>query len=217
MAKYPGLMLWTDAWIADTHHLSVERRGAYMDLLILMWRTPGCRVPNDDKWLAHHLGYSAEQMANLARPIIAEFCTLVAGGDFLAQGRLQREQRRAHARKEKSASAVRARWAKKTANVQALPLSPVPVPVPVHSTVQGQDRADLSPRSLASAPQNGALAREATQLEPPEVRQTAVKRAKTAMAKTGFEFKPQPTSNPANQSNSLEELKARAKRKSNGH
>ena len=160
MARYPGLMLWTDAWIADTHHLTVELRGAYMDLLILMWRTPGCRVPNNDHWLAHHLGYTADQVANLVRPIIAEFGTLVAGADFVTQKRLQREFAVAHARKEKAASAIRSRWAKKKTNSQVIHSSPAPAPAPAHSTVQEQVTGTEGPRELASAPR-GALAREA--------------------------------------------------------
>lgn len=214
MARYPGLMLWTDAWIADTHHLTVEQRGAYMDVLILMWRTPGCRVPNDDHWLAHHLGYTALQVANLVRPIISEFGTLVAGGDFVAQKRLQREFAAAHSRKEKAASAVRSRWAKKKGNAQVMQLSPAPAPAPEHSTVQGQGTVAEGPRSLACAP-DGALTREAKEQpppDPPELRQAAVDRVKTAMAETGFEFKPQPISNPANQSSSLNELEKRAGR-----
>lgn len=174
MARYPGLMLWTDAWIADTHHLTVELRGAYMDVLILMWRTPGCRIPNDDQWIAHHLGYTAHQVTNLVRPVIAEFGTLVAGGDFVAQKRLQREFAVAHARKEKAVEANRARWnsrkqngalastngqRKKKTDDGVIHSSPAPAPAPAHSTVTGAgDRTD--PRSLASALPKGALARE---------------------------------------------------------
>jgi hypothetical protein len=73
------------------------------------------------------------------------------------------------------------------------------------------EKRGAKPRSLASAPR-GALARsaQAKQTEPPEIRQTAVDRAKSAMTATGFEFKPQPISNPANQSSSLKELQTRA-------
>jgi uncharacterized protein YdaU (DUF1376 family) len=211
MAKYPGLLLWTDAWIADTYHLTVELRGAYMDLLVLMWRTSGCRVPNDDKWLARHLGYTADQITNLVRPIITEFGTLVAGGDFIAQKRLQREFAHASGRKEKAALAARARWEKKKGNKQAMPPSPAPAPAPAHSTVQVQSAAAERPRSLASAPR-GALAREAERTRPdsPEIREAAIDRAKTAMAASGFEFKPEPTSNPANQSSSFKDLETLA-------
>jgi len=181
MAKYPGLMLWTDAWIADTHHLTVELRGAYMDLLVLMWRTPGCRVPNDNHWLAHHLGYTVDQITNLVRPIITEFGMLVTGGDFVTQKRLQREFAVAHGRKEKAAEAARAKWnsrkqksplaitngqGKKKADSLAMHSSPSPSPAPAHSTVQEQVTGTDGPRSLASARQEGALAREARAARP---------------------------------------------------
>jgi hypothetical protein len=74
------------------------------------------------------------------------------------------------------------------------------------------EKRSAKPRSLASAPR-GALAREAEPAEPadpPDIRQTVIDRAKTAMTATGFEFKPQPISNPDNQSNSLKELETRA-------
>jgi uncharacterized protein YdaU (DUF1376 family) len=221
MARYPGLMLWTDAWIADTHHLTVELRGAYMDLLILMWRTPGCRVPNDDQWIARHLGYTAHQVTNLVRPLIAEFGILVGGGEFVAQKRLQREFAVAHARKEKAAEANRARWnsrkqnrglaatncqAKKKTDDGVIHSSLSLSPAPAHSTVQVQGAVTDAPRLLASAPR-GALAREAEPPpDPPEIREAVIDRAKTAMIANGFEFKPEPTSNPANQSSSFKEL-----------
>jgi uncharacterized protein YdaU (DUF1376 family) len=192
-----------------------------MDLLILMWRTPGCRVPNDDQWIALHLGYTALQVANLVRPVIAEFGTLVAGGDFVAQKRLQREFAVAHARKEKAAEANRTRWnsrkqnrasavtngqAKEKTDDGVIHSSLSPSPAPAHSTVQVQVAVTDAPRLLASAPR-GALAREAEPPpDPPEIREAVVDRAKTAMAANGFEFRPEPTSNPANQSNSFKEL-----------
>jgi hypothetical protein len=113
-------------------------------------------------------------VTNLVRPVIAEFGTLVAGGDFVAQKRLQREFAVAHARKEKAVEANRARWnsrkqngalastngqAKKKTDDGVIHSSPSPSPAPAHSTVTGAgDRTD--PRSLASARQEGALARE---------------------------------------------------------
>jgi uncharacterized protein YdaU (DUF1376 family) len=89
MAQFPGLMLWTDAWVADTHHLSRDVRGAYMDLLIKMWRTPGCRVPNDDAWLARQLCMTVDEVVEILRPIIKEFCQ--TDGNWVFQKRLQRE------------------------------------------------------------------------------------------------------------------------------
>lgn len=108
MAQFPGLLLWTDAWIADTVHLSRKERGIYIDLLVLMWRTPGCRVPNDDKWLAKHMLMSLKQVSKELRPIIREFCK--CDGNWLFQKRLQIEFVRAFKRSHKQSGRAKSRW-----------------------------------------------------------------------------------------------------------
>lgn len=54
MAKFPALPLFTDAFIADTIHLSALQTGAYIMLLMAAWRTPTCTLPDDDKILAKY-------------------------------------------------------------------------------------------------------------------------------------------------------------------
>src|SRR5262245_54648598 len=71
MAQFPFMPLFTDAWVADTFHLSVAARGAYMDLLVLMWRTPGCCVPNDVGWLMPRLRITKDEYRELLQPVIA--------------------------------------------------------------------------------------------------------------------------------------------------
>jgi len=110
MAQFPGLLLWTDAWIADTVHLSRHERGIYIDLLVLMWRTPGCRVPNDNNWLAKHMRMSAKEVSTELRPIIEEFCQ--SAGNYLCQKRLQKEFVRAFRHSEKQAARAKRRWEK---------------------------------------------------------------------------------------------------------
>jgi uncharacterized protein YdaU (DUF1376 family) len=110
MAQFPGLLLWTDAWIADTIHLSRKERGIYIDLLVLMWRTPGCRVPNDNDWLAKHMLMTAKEVSTELQPIIEEFCQVV--GNYLCQKRLQKEFVRAFQRSEKQAARAKRRWEK---------------------------------------------------------------------------------------------------------
>ena len=38
-----------------------------------MWRSPGCRVPNDDAWLGKHLRMTPEEVQVELWPIISEF------------------------------------------------------------------------------------------------------------------------------------------------
>lgn len=52
MAQFPALTIWTDALIGDTTHLSTAEFGAYMLMLIVAWRTPDCKLPDDDEYLA---------------------------------------------------------------------------------------------------------------------------------------------------------------------
>ena len=115
MAQFPGLMLWTDAWVADTCHLrgpiGRQKRCLYIDLLIKMWRTPGCRVPNNDAWLAEHLFLTLEEVAELLRPIIKEFCQ--TDGHWIFQKRLQKEFVRAFQLHVIRTNAAKARERKK--------------------------------------------------------------------------------------------------------
>jgi uncharacterized protein YdaU (DUF1376 family) len=117
MAQFPGLMLWTDAWVADTHHLSRDVRGAYMDLIIKMWRTPGCRVPNDDAWLARHMLMTAEEVVQVLRPIIKEFCQ--TDGNWIFQKRLQKEFLRSFELSARQAHRVEQRWKTEKAKQKA--------------------------------------------------------------------------------------------------
>lgn len=51
MAEFPALPLFTDAYMADTRHLSAAQHGAYLLLLMTAWRMPDCKLPNDDVFL----------------------------------------------------------------------------------------------------------------------------------------------------------------------
>jgi uncharacterized protein YdaU (DUF1376 family) len=52
VADFPALPLWTDAFMADTSHLSATETGAYISLLMAAWRSPDCALPNDEGRLA---------------------------------------------------------------------------------------------------------------------------------------------------------------------
>ncbi len=57
MSQAPSMPLFIDAYIADTTHLSTEEHGAYLLLLMAMWRRNGA-VPDDDRDLARMVGLS---------------------------------------------------------------------------------------------------------------------------------------------------------------
>lgn len=168
MAQFPCLPLWTDAWIADTAHLSRLERGTYMDLLVLMWRTPGCRVPNDNEWIAKHLRLTVHEVEMEVRNIINEFCQ--TDGNWITQKRLKREfirrfehgavqSVRAKSRKQNKTKVTQSMHAG-DATFPSLPfpkknLSSFSLPRVESSQVQ----QNKSARSLASAPDDGALTR----------------------------------------------------------
>ena len=118
MAQFPGLMLWTDSWVADTVHLSRDVRGAYMDLIIKMWRTPGCRVPNDDAWLARHMLMTADDVVEVLRPIIKEFCQ--TDGNWIFQKRLQKEFLRAARIQHAQSARAKSGWKKRKPSAGAM-------------------------------------------------------------------------------------------------
>jgi len=56
MAEFPALPLWTDAYIADTQHLTNEEHGVYLRLLMFAWRSPDNSLPDDPMRLATMVG-----------------------------------------------------------------------------------------------------------------------------------------------------------------
>lgn len=52
MAEFPVLPFFTDAYLADTRHLTAAQHGAYLLLLMTAWRSTDCRLPDDDNFLA---------------------------------------------------------------------------------------------------------------------------------------------------------------------
>lgn len=79
MADFPTLPFHTDAYLADTEHLSLEEHGAYLKLLMVAWRSPGCSLPDDDKRIAIILGVSIRRWRDVLRPVIEPFWTIEGG------------------------------------------------------------------------------------------------------------------------------------------
>ena len=78
MAEFPALPIFTDAYLADTRHLTTEEHGAYLLLLLCAWRTRGCRLKDDNKLLARIAGVGSARWRRL-RPVLAEFFTVEEG------------------------------------------------------------------------------------------------------------------------------------------
>ena len=128
MAAFASLPLFTDAWVADTKHLTRLARGTYHDLLVLIWRSPECRVPNDDAWLAPRLAMTIEEVAAELRPIIAEFCR--SDGNWITQKRLRKEWDYCNKKREQQSVSAKARWNKDKKSRNAMPPGIAPTPSP---------------------------------------------------------------------------------------
>ncbi len=70
MAEFPAMPLFTDAFIADTTHLTAAESGAYMMLLMCAWRRPNCDLPMDDKTLARITRMSLLAWLNIKENIL---------------------------------------------------------------------------------------------------------------------------------------------------
>lgn len=89
MSSFPSLPLFTDAFLADTGHLSAQETGAYLLLLMMAWRLPDCRLPNDDAKLSRWARMDRRTWLR-AKPAVMEFWTLQDG--FWTQKRLSKER-----------------------------------------------------------------------------------------------------------------------------
>lgn len=103
----PAIPLFGDAYLADTRHLSLEEHGAYLQLLMIAWRTPDCALPDDDARLARMLGVTAKKWAKL-KPTIMAFWSLSEAG--WQQKRLLKERRFVAKKSEQNRDAINARW-----------------------------------------------------------------------------------------------------------
>ena len=102
MAEFPSLPLFTDAYLGDTTHLSTFEHGAYLLLLIVSWRSPGCCLPDDDSLLARYTRMTRDKWRK-TRPILAPFFTIRDG--FWHQARLQNELQHLQSRRKQQVEA----------------------------------------------------------------------------------------------------------------
>ena len=111
MADFPALPLWTDAYLADTTHLTDAERGRYDLMLVHMWRMPEKRFPNDDAWLARKFGRPIEDIQTLFRPLVVEF--FLHTTSWIEHKRLAREWHRLRGISMRQSQNAKSRWAKR--------------------------------------------------------------------------------------------------------
>lgn len=108
MAQFPAFPLWTDAYLADTGHLTTIEHGAYLLLLMTMWRAGGS-LPKDDKQLARYARMSTAQWVRI-KPTMMPFFRVSA--DSITQGRLTDELVAVRQKSERQSNSARAKWRK---------------------------------------------------------------------------------------------------------
>lgn len=106
MAELPILPLKTDALIADTTHMTAEEFGAYMRLLIAMWRHGG-RLKDDDHELALIAGLTATRWKKAKERVLRPMT--IAGGE-ISQKRLTGTWHDVQEVRSKRADAAAKRW-----------------------------------------------------------------------------------------------------------
>lgn len=144
MAQYPAMPLWTDAYLGDTTHLSTIEHGAYLLLLMAMWRNDGS-LPNDDRLLAKYTRLTAGQWARV-KPILAPFFTIKDGK--IAQGRLTDELNAVRRRSRSASDSIKSRWLKEKEKPHTNEERP------------NNERNTTIPISISKEEEEGARARE---------------------------------------------------------
>lgn len=107
MSATPSIPLFGDAYLADTRHLTLEEHGAYLQMLMIAWRSPACALPDDDARIAKMLGITPKKWARL-RPAVMAFWTLCDAG--WEQKRLSKERRFVAKKSEQNRDAANAKW-----------------------------------------------------------------------------------------------------------
>ena len=133
MAEFPAFPLWTDAYLADTGHLTTLEHGVYLLLLMTMWRAGGS-LPNDDKKLARFCRLTPSQWRRV-KPTMMEFFRI--GDGVITQGRLSDELSFVKRKSKSQSQNSRARWLKTNDTGDAMGSSrhshgnpPTPTPTP---------------------------------------------------------------------------------------
>ncbi|WP_222184766.1 YdaU family protein [Geminicoccus harenae] len=105
MADFPAMSFYTDAYLADTTHLTTEEHGAYLLLLFAAWRSPGCSLRGDDTFLARVAKVTPDRWRKRLRPILAPFWRIRDG--IWTQKKQQSVREKLGAISEKRAKAAR--------------------------------------------------------------------------------------------------------------
>ena len=155
MAEFPALPLWTDAYLGDTTHLTTIEHGAYLLLLISMWRAGGTLL-DDDRLLAKYVHMTPAQWVRISANIRPFF---KATEGRISQGRLSDELKAVKQNSKRQSDRVKARWlkTKDTGDTAAIPDAyrndttlPLPLTIKKDSSSSSTQAREIEPVSQAS-------------------------------------------------------------------
>lgn len=140
MAEFPALPLWTDAYLGDTTHLTTIEHGAYLLLLMSMWRSTDCALPDDDRLLARYARLTPAQWRRI-KPVIMPFFRVAEGR--VTQGRLTDERNVVRQHSKLQSNKAKRRWLKTNDSSDA---AAMPRECPhTHTHTQEEEKAAAGP------------------------------------------------------------------------
>ena len=143
----PFMQLYVADYLGDTRHLTTEQHGAYLLLLMTMWRSDGC-LPNDAKKLARIAGLTVARWKRISDDIMA-FFTPCEGG--ITQGRLAAELTIADEKSEKRSQAGKAGGRAKALKDKKAGVANA-MPMPWHSPEPEPEKKEEAKASLSPKP-----------------------------------------------------------------
>ena len=154
MADFPAMPLWTDAYLADTRHLSQAEHGAYLLLMMEAWRRARCCLPDNDELLARLSGSPSVDVWLTLKPSVMALWTLDGRTCEWTQKRMLKERDFVEkSRRQKRKAAIK-RWTKTKSDDAAASephVQPTPTPTPIKESPNG-DWHNKPQAALSSPP-----------------------------------------------------------------
>lgn len=142
MSAAPFMQLYIADYLGDTQHLTTEQHGAYLLLLMAMWRCDGV-LPNDPAKLARIARVSPRRWPAMSGDVMAFFDV---EGDFITQKRLVEERKKAVSISEKRSASGKIGGMSKALKTNNAALANAKQ-MPKHSQISEEEReANASPK-----------------------------------------------------------------------
>jgi uncharacterized protein YdaU (DUF1376 family) len=146
--------LYAADYLLDTPDLSIEEHGAYLLLLMLAWRQPDGRLPDNERWLKGALPPMHGHTFNrVVRGILSRFFVLADGR--YENKRLTNEKQKAAKVSAKQKQNIGKRWAETRENKELADTTVIPSQS--QSQSQSQREESKKERGAASAAARGTI------------------------------------------------------------